>query len=68
MDSEALRTIRHDARSAANALRMCVAVLELPMPADERAGFVEEVIRSAETIGDLMAALEEMDDEPLGES
>ena len=63
MDPEALRHIRHDARGAANALKMCVTVLGVPMSDEERVDFVDEVIRSADRIAELMTALQSLPDE-----
>jgi hypothetical protein len=63
MDVDALRTIRHDTRGTANSLKMCVTVLDVPMSDDERVGFVEEVIRAADRIAELMAALESLPDD-----
>lgn len=63
MDADALRTIRHDARGAANALKMCVTVLGVPMSDEERLDFIEEVIRAADRIAELMTALDALPDD-----
>jgi len=67
MDASALRTIRHDTRGTANSLKMCVTVLEVPMSAQERLDFVDEVIRAADRIAELMTALESLPDEGTSE-
>ena len=63
MNVEALRTIRHDTRGTANSLKMCVTVLEVPMSDDERVDFVDEVIRAADRIAELMTRLESLPDD-----
>lgn len=62
MDVDALRTIRHDTRGTANSLKMCVTVLDVPMSDHERIDFVEEVIRAADRIAELMTELESLPD------
>lgn len=63
MDVKALRTIRHDTRGTANSLKMCVTVLGVPMSDDERVDFVDEVIRAADRIAELMTRLESLPDD-----
>ena len=67
MDPDALRTIRHDTRGTANSLKMCVTVLEVPMSTAEKLEFVDEVIRAADRIAELMTAMESLPDDAPSE-
>lgn len=55
---DTLPALRHSARGCLNAIKLCVSALELPCTYDEEMEFINDVIRSADKMVDVMGRLE----------
>lgn len=54
MDEKSLRTLRHDIMGRLNAINLCAAVLQTDPEADEAVEFLNDILKAADHLDQLM--------------